>query len=66
MDDLGSLENTQEARVALGYRLEQLLRLPRASITRYTHAKLEPILKDVRAQKFPRTDFVKTLTTGRK
>ena len=52
---LGSLESTQEARVALGplgYLLEQLLRFfralqnfPRASITRYTHAKHEPILK---------------------
>ena len=42
---LGSLESTQEARVALGYRLVQLLRIfralqtSRASITRYTHAK---------------------------
>ena len=52
MDALGSLESTQEARVALGYRLEPLLRFfralqtsPRASITRYTHAKHEPILK---------------------
>ena len=48
----GSLESTQEARVALGYRLGQLLRFfralspnfPRASITRYTHAKHEQIL----------------------
>ena len=42
---LGSLENSQEARVVVGYRPEQLLRLLRASITRYTHAKLEPILR---------------------
>ena len=49
---LGSLESTQEARVALGYRLEQLLRFfralrpnfPSASITRCTHAEHEPIL----------------------
>ena len=48
---LGSLESTQEARVALGYRLVQLLRISRAlqtslrvSITRYTHAKHEQIL----------------------
>ena len=47
---LGSLESTQEARVA---RFEQLLRFSRAlqtsqvrpCITRYTHAKHEPILK---------------------
>ena len=30
MEHLGSLESTQEARVALGYRLEQLLRFFRA------------------------------------
>ena len=30
MEHLGSLENTQEARVALGYRLGQLLRFFRA------------------------------------
>ena len=49
---LGSLESTREARVALGYCLEQpyasfvLSRnSPRASITRYTQAKHEPILK---------------------
>ena len=30
MEHLGSLESTQEARVALGYRLGQLLRLFRA------------------------------------
>ena len=30
MELLGSLESTQEARVALGYRLEQLLRFFRA------------------------------------
>ena len=45
---LGSLESTQEARGALGYRLVQLLRIftnfPRASITRFTHAKHEQIL----------------------
>ena len=48
---LGSLESTHEATVSLGSRLEQLLRFfralrpnfPRASITRYTHAKHEPI-----------------------
>ena len=48
---LGSLESTQEARVALGYRLVQLLCIFRAlqtsrvhPITRYTHAKHEKIL----------------------
>ena len=48
---LGSLESAQEARIALGYRLEQRLTLLscspnflRASITRYTQAKHEPIL----------------------
>ena len=35
---------TQEARVTLGYRLDQLLRFFRASITRYQHAEHEPIL----------------------
>ena len=30
MEHVGSLESTQEARVALGYHLEQLLRLFRA------------------------------------
>ena len=38
---LGSLESTQEARVAL---LLCSPNFPRASITRYTHAKREPIL----------------------
>jgi len=33
MDALGSLESTQEARVALGYRLEHLLRLLRPVYT---------------------------------
>ena len=33
MEHLGSLESTQEARVALGYRLGQLLRLFRAPQT---------------------------------
>ena len=48
---LGSLESTQEARVALGSPRVTLTLLscspnfPRASITRYTHAKHEPILK---------------------
>ena len=28
--------------------------------------KIEQMLKDVRAQKFPRTDFFKTLAAGRK
>ena len=53
---LGSLESTQKARVALGYRLVQLLRIfralqtlhpnfPRASITQYTNAKHEQIIK---------------------
>ena len=45
---LGSLESTQEARVTLGYHLEQLLRFSRALQTSrmhpYTHAKHEPIL----------------------
>ena len=46
---LESLESTQEARIALGYRLEQLLRFcralhfPRASITGYTRSKHEII-----------------------
>ena len=31
---LGSLQSTREARVALGYRLEQLLRFPRALQTK--------------------------------
>ena len=34
---LGSLESTQEARVALGYRLEQLLRFFRALRTSRVH-----------------------------
>ena len=34
---LGSLESTQEARVALGYRLEQLLRFFRALQTSRVH-----------------------------
>ena len=45
---LGSLESTQEARVALGATLTHLScspNFPRASITRYTHAKDEQILK---------------------
>ena len=43
---LGSLESTQEARVALGVTLLSCSpNFPRASITRYTHAKHEPILK---------------------
>ena len=54
---LGSLESTQEsaqeARVALGYRQEQLSyaslvlsKLPACIYNSYTHAKPEPILKD--------------------
>ena len=48
---LGSLESTQIARVALGcassyyYVFFVLSKLPAASITRYTHAKHEQILK---------------------
>ena len=45
---LGSLESTQEARVAPRATLTLLScspNFPRASITRYTHAKHEPILK---------------------
>ena len=34
---LGSLESTREARVTLGYRLEQLLRFPRALQTSRVH-----------------------------
>ena len=52
MVHLGSLENTQEARVALGYRLGQLLRIFRALQTSrvlpnsIVHAlKHEPIVK---------------------
>ena len=47
---LGSLESTKKARVALGcassysYAFLVLSKLPRASITRYTHAKHENIL----------------------
>ena len=55
---LGSLESTQEARVALGYRLEQLLRFFRALQTSrvHTHAKHEPILNCCsRAEKGPKT-----------
>ena len=51
MMHLGSLESTQEARVALGCASSKALTLlecspnfQRASITRYTHAKHEPIL----------------------
>ena len=45
---LGSLESTQEAKVPLGVTLTVLScspNFPLASITRYTHAKHEPILK---------------------
>ena len=51
MEHLGSLESTQEARVALGYRLGQLLRFFRALQTSrvlhnsIVHAKHEPIVK---------------------
>ena len=47
---LGSLESTQKARVALGcassysYAFFVLSNFPRASMTRYTHAKHEQIL----------------------
>ena len=44
---LGSSKRTQDARVALDYRFEQLLRLYRALITSttpYTHTNHEPIL----------------------
>ena len=61
---LGSLESTQEARVARGDSRVQLLRIfracspdfPRASITRYTHAKHEQILN------FPTTILAGNLT----
>ena len=46
---LGSLESTQEARVALTL-LSCHPNFPRASVTRYTHAKHEPILKFRHAQ----------------
>ena len=38
---LGSLESTQEARVALGYRLVQLLRIFRALQTSRVHQQLD-------------------------
>ena len=38
---LGSLESTQEARVALGYRLVQLLRIFRALQTSRVHPELD-------------------------
>ena len=38
---LGNLKSTQEARVALGYRLEQLLRFSRALQTSHVHPKLD-------------------------
>ena len=42
MEHAGSLENTQEARVALGYRLGQLLRFFRAVQTsRVLHNSIE-------------------------
>ena len=44
---LGSFESTQEARVARGYASSSRAHRPnltRASITRYAHAKYEPIL----------------------
>ena len=50
MEHLGSLESTQEARVALGYRLGQLLRFFRALQTSrllhntIVHAKAWPIV----------------------
>ena len=50
MKHLGSLESTEEARVALGYATSNSYTLlscspnfQRVSITRYTHAKREPI-----------------------
>ena len=53
MEHLGSLESTREARVALSYRLGQLLRFFRALQTSrvlhnsidIVHAKHEPIVK---------------------
>ena len=57
---LGSLESTQEARVARGSSPRATLTLPscslnfpRASITRYTYAKHEPILKYFMVFAFP-------------
>ena len=42
MEHLGSLESTQEAKVALGYRLRQLLRYFRAlQISRVLHNSTE-------------------------
>ena len=53
MEHLGSLESTQEARLTLGYGLEQLLRFFRALQTSFVlhnsivHAKHEPIVNYV-------------------
>ena len=44
---LGSLESTQEVRVTLLTLLSSSPNFPRASITRYTHAKHEPILYSI-------------------
>ena len=59
---LGSLESTQEAKVALGCAPVLTLTLlscspnfPRASITRYTHAKHEPILNYLGVRAFQQT-----------
>ena len=57
---LGSLESAQEARVAPRATLTLLScspNFPRASVTRYTHAKHEPILKLIANN---RTDALKT------
>ena len=58
---LGSLESTQEARVALGCASSNSFTLlscspnfPRASITRYTYAKHEPILNEALNPNFTR------------
>ena len=63
---LGSLESTQEARVALScassnsYASFVLSKLPGASILRYTHAKHEPILKCLTEGKLKRDFLVMT------
>ena len=62
---LGSLESTQEARVAPRATLTLLScspNFPRASVTRYTHAKHEPILKLIANN---RTDTLKMKSVSR-
>ena len=55
---LGSLESTQEARVALGVTLLSCSpNFPRASITRYTHTKHEPILKWYNLPNYSSTEY---------